>query len=86
MLASGGIHRIGASQRAAASRVRPRLQRCILMPLLFTYGTLPQEVVQMATFGRPLHGQPDELIGFEQLLLKIEDPLFVAKSGKLINS
>jgi hypothetical protein len=29
-----------------------------------------------------LEGQPDELIGFEQLLLKIEDPEFVASSGK----
>jgi len=53
------------------------------MPLLFSYGTLQQEAVQMATFGRPLQGQPDELISFEQSLLKVEDPLFVAKSGKV---
>jgi hypothetical protein len=52
------------------------------MPLLFSYGTLQLETVQISTFGRPLRGQPDELIGFEQSLLKIEDPLFVAKSGK----
>ena len=36
----------------------------------------------MSTFGRLLHGQPDELIGFEQSVLKIEDPQFVATSGK----
>jgi hypothetical protein len=52
------------------------------MPLLFSYGTLQQEGVQMATFGRLLHGEPDELVGFEQALLKIEDPEFVATSGK----
>jgi gamma-glutamylcyclotransferase (GGCT)/AIG2-like uncharacterized protein YtfP len=52
------------------------------MPLLFSYGTLQQEAVQMATFGRLLQGEPDELVAFEQALLKIEDPEFVAKSGK----
>jgi gamma-glutamylcyclotransferase (GGCT)/AIG2-like uncharacterized protein YtfP len=52
------------------------------MPLLFSYGTLQQEAVQLSTFGRLLHGQPDELVGFEQSLFKIEDPEFVATSGK----
>jgi gamma-glutamylcyclotransferase (GGCT)/AIG2-like uncharacterized protein YtfP len=52
------------------------------MALLFSYGTLQQEAVQMATFGRLLHGQPDELVGFEQSLLKIDDPDFAATSGK----
>jgi hypothetical protein len=52
------------------------------MPLLFSYGTLQQEAVQMSTFGRMLQGQPDELIGFEASLLRIDDPEFVAKSGK----
>lgn len=52
------------------------------MPLLFSYGTLQQEAVQMSTFGRLLQGQPDELIGFEQSLLRIEDSQFVATSGQ----
>ena len=52
------------------------------MPLLFSYGTLQQEAVQLTTFGRLLDGQPDELVGFEQSLLKIEDAQFVARSGK----
>lgn len=52
------------------------------MPLLFSYGTLQQEAVQLSTFGRLLHGQPDELVGFEQSLFEIEDPEFVAASGK----
>lgn len=46
------------------------------MPLLFSYGTLQQHDVQMSTFGRLLQGQPDELVGFEQSLLRIEDPRF----------
>ena len=52
------------------------------MPLLFSYGTLQQPQVQMSTFGRLLDGQPDELVGFEQSLLAIEDPEFVATSGQ----
>lgn len=31
------------------------------MPLLFSYGTLQQEDVQLATFGRRLEGRRDEL-------------------------
>ena len=52
------------------------------MPLLFSYGTLQQESVQVSTFGRPLRGHPDQLVGFEQSLFRIEDPDFVAASGK----
>jgi hypothetical protein len=52
------------------------------MPLLFSYGTLRQEAVQLSTFGRVLEGHADELVGFEQALLRIEDPRFVATSGK----
>jgi hypothetical protein len=43
-----------------------------IMPLLFSYGTLQQGAVQLSTFGRLLEGQPDELVGFEQSVLKIE--------------
>ena len=52
------------------------------MPLLFAYGTLQQEDVQLSTFGRLLQGQRDELLGFEQSLVRIEDPQVVATSGK----
>jgi hypothetical protein len=52
------------------------------MPLLFSYGTLQNEPVQLSTFGRTLHGAPDELVGFEQSLVEVEDPDFVARSGK----
>jgi gamma-glutamylcyclotransferase (GGCT)/AIG2-like uncharacterized protein YtfP len=52
------------------------------MPLLFSYGTLQQENVQLSTFGRLLQGQRDELLGFEQSLVRIDDPQVVATSGK----
>jgi len=50
--------------------------------LLFSYGTLQLESVQMATFGRRLAGTKDALPGFELVALKIEDPAVVALSGK----
>jgi gamma-glutamylcyclotransferase (GGCT)/AIG2-like uncharacterized protein YtfP len=52
------------------------------MPLLFSYGTLQQTNVQLATFGRLLQGEQDELPGFELSLVRIEDPQVVATSGK----
>jgi hypothetical protein len=52
------------------------------MPLLFSYGTLQEEAVQLSTFGRLLRGHPDELIGFELSTLRVQDPAFVAASGK----
>lgn len=52
------------------------------MPLIFSYGTLQEKKVQLSTFGRLLKGQPDELPGFEQSLVKIENPQLVAESGE----
>jgi gamma-glutamylcyclotransferase (GGCT)/AIG2-like uncharacterized protein YtfP len=52
------------------------------MPLLFSYGTLQQEEVQLSTLGRRLDGQGDDLPGCEQSLVKIEDPQLVTTSGK----
>jgi gamma-glutamylcyclotransferase (GGCT)/AIG2-like uncharacterized protein YtfP len=53
------------------------------MPLLFSYGTLQHEDVQLATFGRPLKGSRDELVGFEQQTVMIEDPKVVALFGRV---
>jgi gamma-glutamyl AIG2-like cyclotransferase len=50
--------------------------------LLFSYGTLQLEAVQMATFSRQLTGTSDALRGFELVLLKIEDERVIAISGK----
>jgi hypothetical protein len=52
------------------------------MPLLFSYGTLQQEDVQLSTLGRRLHGERDELLGFEPSFVRIEDPQVVAAIGK----
>lgn len=49
--------------------------------LLFSYGTLRLESVQMATFGRQLAGTRDALEKFELVSLKIEDQAVVAISG-----
>jgi gamma-glutamylcyclotransferase (GGCT)/AIG2-like uncharacterized protein YtfP len=52
------------------------------MPLLFSYGTLQQENVQLATFGRRLKGAPDSLVGFRRTLFEITDPEVIRTSGK----
>ncbi len=52
------------------------------MPLLFSYGTLQQENVQLATFGRLLEGTADSLVGFELTMFEICDPEVVRTSGK----
>jgi ribosomal protein S18 acetylase RimI-like enzyme len=52
------------------------------MPLLFSYGTLQQADVQLATLGRRLDGHHDELVGFEPAQVRIEDPEVAAALGK----
>ncbi len=57
------------------------------MPLLFSYGSLQQENVQLATFGRLLQGQVDELVGFEQSSITLDDPqtiTFIGKTQRMI--
>ncbi len=49
---------------------------------LFSYGTLQQEDVQLATFGRRLEGRADALPGYATSLLEITDPDVVKTSGK----
>ena len=34
------------------------------MPLLFSYGTLQHEEVQLSTFGRKLAGEKDLIVGY----------------------
>jgi gamma-glutamylcyclotransferase (GGCT)/AIG2-like uncharacterized protein YtfP len=52
------------------------------MPRLFSYGTLQQENVQLATFGRRLQGNADSLVGFRRTLFEITDPEVIRTSGK----
>ena len=50
--------------------------------LLFSYGTLQLEPVQMALFGRRLAGTADVLPKFKETLLEIDDEATVRMSGK----
>jgi gamma-glutamylcyclotransferase (GGCT)/AIG2-like uncharacterized protein YtfP len=52
------------------------------LPMVFSYGTLQDENVQLSTFGRLLHGHRDELPGFELSSVRIEDAEEVAETGK----
>ncbi len=53
-----------------------------MIPLLFSYGTLQQENVQLGTFQRRLSGQPDALVGYAQSTVAIDDPDVVKTSVK----
>lgn len=48
---------------------------------LFSYGTLRQPEVQLATFGRRLDGHPDAVTGYRVDTVTITDPGVVATSG-----
>jgi len=52
---------------------------------LFAYGTLRQREVQLATYGRPLDGEPDALVGYRLEPLAINDPRVVRVSGKAVH-
>ena len=52
------------------------------MPYLFSYGTLQQESVQIASFGRVLKGQPDALPGWRREMVEIIDAEVFCLSGE----
>jgi gamma-glutamylcyclotransferase (GGCT)/AIG2-like uncharacterized protein YtfP len=56
------------------------------MLLLFSYGTLQDPSVQASLFGRHLHGEADELVGFERSLHHSNDKGFVATSGQDVHA
>lgn len=49
---------------------------------LFSYGTLQQDNVQMASFGRLLSGRADAMPGYRLSSVEITDPEVIRKSGK----
>lgn len=53
---------------------------------LFSYGTLRQEGVQRATFGRLLEGRPDALTGYALSPMTITDPKAIAASGSAVHT
>lgn len=52
------------------------------MPLLFSYGTLQQQRVQLATFGRCLDGERDALPRFAPAQVRIRDAQIVASMNR----
>jgi hypothetical protein len=50
------------------------------MPLLFSYGTLQKEQVQLETFGRVLKGENDSLPAYKLDFVEITDPEVLRKS------
>lgn len=56
------------------------------MPLLFSYGTLRDAAVQLATFGRAVASTDDELVGYRLTSVRVTDPDFVAASGKALHA
>jgi gamma-glutamylcyclotransferase (GGCT)/AIG2-like uncharacterized protein YtfP len=50
--------------------------------LLFSYGTLQDEAVQLANFGRKLAGRADSLPGYTLASIVIRDAAVVSLSGK----
>ncbi len=65
-----------------ARGVRNRSHMTGQMEHLFSYGTLQQDSVQLATFCRLLEGRGDALIGFKLEFVEITDPDVLTKSGK----
>lgn len=57
----------------------------IIMQKLFSYGTLQDEKVQLATFGRKLKGKHDSMVGYKLSTLKITNPEVIKISGKDIH-
>jgi gamma-glutamylcyclotransferase (GGCT)/AIG2-like uncharacterized protein YtfP len=55
------------------------------MSLLFSYGTLQQENVQMSTFGRVPRGERDELVGFERSLVAIDSSVPATSEAHHVN-
>jgi gamma-glutamylcyclotransferase (GGCT)/AIG2-like uncharacterized protein YtfP len=52
---------------------------------LFSYGTLQQESVQLANFGRKLKGSADVVIGWRLAAVQITDPKVLALSGLAVH-
>jgi len=53
---------------------------------LFSYGTLQDPKVQLATYGRLIDGEPDSLPGYVLVQLVIDDPYVISVSGKEVHT
>src|SRR4029077_2652040 len=70
-----GVHDAGEGDRIGREGMTDRVW-------LFSYGTLQQEGVQLATFGRRLEGRADALPGYSTSPLEITDADVIAATGK----
>ncbi len=52
---------------------------------LFSYGTLQDPRVQLATFGRLVEGRPDAIAGYTLGEVHIDDPSVVQASGSAVH-
>jgi gamma-glutamylcyclotransferase (GGCT)/AIG2-like uncharacterized protein YtfP len=52
------------------------------MENLFSYGTLREEAVQRAVFGRGVAGRPDAIVGYRLVPFTITDTAAIAISGR----
>ena len=53
---------------------------------LFSYGTLQDPKVQLATYGRLIPGEADSLAGYTLVKLVIDDPYIISVSGKEVHT
>ena len=51
------------------------------MPLIFSYGSLQQQDVQLAVYGRVLRGEPDSLMGWTLTRIEVPKSHKAASSG-----
>jgi gamma-glutamylcyclotransferase (GGCT)/AIG2-like uncharacterized protein YtfP len=51
------------------------------VPLIFSYGSLQQDAVQLANYGRVLHGERDELIGWVRTKVDVPEWHKAAAAG-----
>ena len=56
------------------------------MENLFSYGTLREDGVQRAVFGRTVAGSPDTIVGYRLTSVTITDPDAIATSGKAVHT
>jgi acyl-CoA thioesterase FadM len=79
------------ANREGPARVPDRLRdvlsrKTLRTEWLFSYGTLQDEAVQRANFGRTLSGRRDTLSGYALSTLEIRDASVVATSGKSVHA
>jgi len=51
------------------------------VPLIFSYGSLREETVQLSVYGRVLRGEPDSLVGWVRTLIAVSKSHKAASLG-----